>query len=87
MAVTMNLFMYRSTKTKGLFCFSGDSHGVGLPDSLAPWTAYGVLRRDQIPPHGLSRTAIEEGITARGYQLWREKPKSAAPQPAAAREE
>lgn len=73
-----NLFMYMSKKTKGMFCFSGDSRGEGLPPSFAPWVSYGVLRRDQTPPHGLSRQAIEAGVRENGYQLWREKPKHAA---------
>ncbi len=71
-----NLFMYSSKKKKGLFCFSGDSSGAGLPVSLAPWLAIGVLRLDQAPPHGLSRQTIEAGIRENGYQLWREKPKA-----------
>ena len=67
-----NLFMFYSKKTKGLFCFSSDSKGRGLPDSLSPWVAFGVLRPDQAPPHRMSREAIENGIAANGYQLWRE---------------
>ena len=78
MAATGNLFMYSSQKSKGLFCFSSDSRGNGLPSSLAPWMAYGVLRPDQTPPHGLSRKDIEIGVRASGYQLWREKKKPAA---------
>lgn len=68
-----NLYMYRSAKTAGLFCFSRDARGRGLPESLSPWTAFGVVRPDQAPPRGLSRKAIEAGIRANGYQLWREK--------------
>lgn len=78
MAISGNLFMYLSQKTEGLFCFSTDARGAGLPPSLAPWKAYGVLRPDQTPPRGLSRPAIEAGVKKNGYQLWREKPKRAA---------
>jgi len=31
------------------------------------------VRPDQVPPHGLRREAIESGIAANGYQLWRKK--------------
>lgn len=78
MVLTGNLFMYSSRKSKGVFCFSPDARGNGLPPSLAPWEAFGVLRPDQSPPHGLSRKAIESGIREHGYQLWREKAKPGA---------
>jgi hypothetical protein len=35
----------------------------------------GVLRADQTPPHGLSRSAIDSGIRTAGYQLCRNKKK------------
>lgn len=73
MAIARDLFMYSSTKSKGIFCFSLEPKGAGLPPSLAPWEALGVVRPDQTPPHGLSRVAIETGIREKGYQLWREK--------------
>ncbi len=72
-----NLFMYLSLKSKGIFGFSADSRGAGLPESLSPWQAFGVLRPDQTPPHGMSRRAIEDGVRVNGYQLWREKAKPA----------
>lgn len=78
MAATGNLFMYHSVKSKGLYCFSLDAKGTGLPDVFSPWTAFGVVRADQAPPHGLSRKAIEAGIDEHGFQLWREKKKSPA---------
>jgi hypothetical protein len=70
-----NLYMFRSTKAPDLRCFSPSSQGGGLPEKFAPWTALGVLRRDQEPPHGLSRKAIETGVKSNGYQLWRSKKK------------
>ena len=48
------------------------------PGKFAPWTGIGVLRPDQVPPHGLRREAIESGIAENGYQLWRTK-KAATP--------
>ena len=71
-----NIYMYQTPKSTGLYCFSRDSKGNGLPESFAPWTGFGVIRPDQNPPHGLSRSAIETGISANGYQLWRQKPKA-----------
>lgn len=73
-----NLFMYRSSRSADLCCFSAEPKGAGLPAKFAPWTMFGVVRPDQAPPHGLSRKAIEAGVSANGYQLWREKKKSAA---------
>ena len=73
--ISGNLFMYRSGKSEDLYCFSADPKGVGLPDGFLPWTMFGVVRPDQVPPHGLSRKAIEAGISAHGYQLWRQKKK------------
>ena len=70
-----DIYMYLSTTSKGLFCFSRSARGNGLPQSFAPWKVFGVVRHDQPPPHGLSRQAIESGIAANGYQLWRHKRK------------
>jgi hypothetical protein len=68
--------MYKSLKTEGLFCFSPGAKGEGLPQTLAPWEALGVLRPDQTPPHGMSRDAIMSGVKANGYQLWRNNQKT-----------
>jgi hypothetical protein len=76
MADIGNIYMYKSGKSKSLFCFSLSPKGSGLPDGFAPWTSFGVVRSDQKPPHGLSRKAIESGISANGYQLWRDKRKT-----------
>ena len=67
------LFMFRSGKTAALHGFASDPNGTRLPPKFAPWGAIGVVRPDQRPPHGLSRSAIELGIAANGYQLWRTK--------------
>jgi len=67
------LYMFRSDVSADLRCFSRNSIGAGLPAKFAPWTGIGVVRDDQDPPHGLSRRAIETGIAANGYQLWRSK--------------
>jgi hypothetical protein len=71
-----NLYMFRSKTAPDLSCFCRDPKGDGLPAKFAPWTALGVLRRDQDPPHGLSRSAIESGIDENGFQLCRTKAKS-----------
>lgn len=68
------LFMFRSGSKDHLFGFASDSRGGSLPEKFGPWTNVGVLRSDQKPPHGLSRTAIESGIAENGFQLWRKKP-------------
>ena len=60
-----NLYMFKSSKSQGLCSFSRNPHGKDLPEKFAPWTAFGVVRSDQRPPHGLSREAIETGkVTA-----------------------
>ena len=73
MSETANLYMFRSDVSADLCGFSRDSRGSGLPEKFAPWTGFGVLREDQVPPHGLSRPAIETGVATNGYQLWRKK--------------
>jgi hypothetical protein len=72
------LYMFRSKHSPDLSCYCGDSRGAGLPERFAPWTPLGVLRRDQQPPHGLSRQAIEAGIAAHGFQLMRVKKQPSA---------
>lgn len=68
------LYLYRSAKTKGLFCFSPLSGSEGLPPSLAPWRRFGQVRPNEALPHGLERDAIAPGIQEHGYQLYRQKP-------------
>ena len=73
MAAAANLFMFRSATTAALHGFAAEPKGARLPEKYAPWDAIGVLRPDQTPPHGLPRAAIESGIAANGYQMWRKK--------------
>jgi hypothetical protein len=73
MTTKSHLFMFRSGKNDSLNAFAPDSSGERLPKKFAPWVSTGVVRPDQSPPRGLARTAIEEGIAANGYQLWRKK--------------
>jgi len=73
MAAKSNLFMFRSSKSGLLHGFATDPAGDRLPQKFAPWTGIGVVRPDQVPPHGLRRDAIELGIAENGYQLWRKK--------------
>jgi hypothetical protein len=44
-----------------------------LPERHAPWTAAGLIKSDQHPPHRFSRAKIEEAIKLSGFQLWRLK--------------
>ena len=53
--------------------FSGSAQGRGLPERFSPWLGVGVIRNDQVPPHGFAREEIEAGIAKNGYQLWRNK--------------
>ena len=73
MSEPSNLFMFRSDASPALHGFAGESSGKQLPEKFGPWTGIGVLRPDQSPPHGLGRKAIETGVAANGYQLWRKK--------------
>ena len=78
MALSADIYMYRSTKTKGLFCFSLNRLPAELPESLSPWRRFGVVRAAEKLPHGLKRESIEPGIRENGYQLYRRKPKAKA---------
>jgi hypothetical protein len=78
MAVMGNLYVYASKKKAGIYCYSAQQSGAGLPDALSPWLGIGVLRPDQVVPYGLSRKDVESGIRAKGYQLWRRKSQSDA---------
>jgi hypothetical protein len=74
--LSATIYLYRSTKTKGLFCFSTGDKPAGLPESLAPWRRFGVVKPGEKLPHGLQREAIAPGIAENGYQLFRRKAKS-----------
>ena len=73
MAAKSNLFMFRSETSAALHGFSAESAGNRLPQKFGPWAGVGVVRPDQLPPHGLRREANETGIAENGYQLWRKK--------------
>lgn len=73
MAEAAKLFVFRSTVSDGLCGFSAEAAGERLPGKFGPWTGIGVVRADQPPPHGLPRAAIESGVAANGYQLFRKK--------------
>jgi hypothetical protein len=68
------IYLYRSTKTKGLFCFSSDREPRNLPASLSPWRRFGLVKPGESLPHGLARDAIAAGLEQNGYQLYRRKP-------------
>lgn len=73
MTISANLFKFKSDVSDALWAYDRDPSGCNLPAKLGPWTGIGVMRSDQNPPSGLSRTAIERGIAANGYQLLRKK--------------
>lgn len=66
----MRLYMFASRTKPELRAFAGEASGQGLPEKYAPWDAAGVVAPDRAPPHGFSRTKIEQAIGAQGYQLW-----------------
>ena len=78
MTASTNLFMFRSGTSDALHGFTAEPAGERLPQKFGPWAGIGVVRPDQVPPHGLGRDAIETGIATNGYQLWRKKAPSAA---------
>ncbi len=71
----MRLFMFKSESNGELRAFSSDANGEQLPTRHEPWTAIGVIREDKDPPHNLSRTLIEKGVSDQGFQLYRMKTK------------
>lgn len=75
------LHMFRSERVDGLNAFTVAESGVTLPEKFAPWARTGSLEHDVEPPHGLDRTAIQDGISRTGYQLWRRKAKAASETP------
>jgi hypothetical protein len=70
----MLIFMFTSEASRNLRAFAGDPSGSKLPESHAPWTAAGLIKSDEHPPHRFSRAKIEEAIKLSGFQLWRLKP-------------
>ena len=75
----MNIFMFRSEAYRELRAFAGDRDGSRLPPRHGPWRVTGVVRAENDPPHNLARGTIEAAIANEGFQLWRMKPKKAAP--------
>jgi hypothetical protein len=79
MPVQYNIYLFRSGTSSNVFGATNEAAGKRLPQKLAPWTGIRVVRPDQVLPRGLPREAIESGIAANGYQLYRNKrPKIAA---------
>ena len=72
----MRMYIFKSETTKDLRAFAGDPAGAKLPGNHAPWTATGVVRADEPPPHTLSRETIEKAIESEGFQLWRLRQKA-----------
>lgn len=72
----MRLFIFESNTNAGLRAFAGDVAGRKLPDQFSPWRQIGAVRAENAPPYSLSRDTIEAAINARGFQLWRLKPKA-----------
>ena len=73
----MRLFIFESYAKTGLRAFVGDVAGRNLPDQFSPWRQIGAVAPGNAPPYKLSRDTIEKAIGARGFQLWRVKPKMA----------
>ena len=69
----MRFYIFKSEATKNLRAFAGDVGGTKLPGQHAPWTVTGVVGDEALPPHNLSRKAIEGAIESEGFQLWRLK--------------
>src|SRR5262245_32059966 len=74
----MRFYIFKSETTDELRAFAGDEAGTKLPDNHGPWTVTGVVTAEAIPPHNLSRDAIEEAIEVEGFQLWRMRKKTKA---------
>ena len=58
------LYMFRSEKSDGLNAFAATASGTSLPEKFAPWIRTGSVMPSGAPPFGLSRSAIETGISA-----------------------
>jgi hypothetical protein len=75
----MRIYIFKSETRKDLRAFAGDLAGSRLPQNHGPWTATGAIGPDSAPPYNFSRNAIQEGIDAEGFQLWRLSKKTEAP--------
>jgi hypothetical protein len=67
----MRFYIFKSESRRGLRAFAGDMAGSKLPENHGPWTITGVVGDGKAPPHGFSRDAIEDALSAEGFQLWR----------------
>jgi hypothetical protein len=74
----VRIYIFKSETRKGLHAFAADLAGSKLPEHHGPWTATGAIGPDNAPPYNFSRDAIEEGIEAEGFQLWRLSKKTEA---------
>lgn len=74
----MRIYIFKSETRKDLHAFAADLTGSKLPQQHGPWTATGAIGPNNAPPHNFSRDAIEEGIEAEGFQLWRLSKKTEA---------
>ena len=74
----MRIYIFKSQTKSDLRAFTGDVAGNKLPEQFRPWHVIGVISADKEPPHKLPREQIEAEIEAKGFQLWRIKPKAAA---------
>jgi hypothetical protein len=83
MSVQHNIYLFRSGTSANVFGATNEAAGERLPPKLAPWTGVRVVRPDQTLPHGLPRKALESGIAANGYQLFRNKRTQTATAPGA----
>ena len=69
----MRLYIFKSESRNELRAFASEPDGSKLPANHGPWTVVGVVGRDKAPPCNFSRTAIEQAIDGKGFQLWRFK--------------
>ena len=81
MSVQPNIYLFRSGTSANVYGATNEAAGERLPPKLAPWTGVRVIRPDQVLPNGLPRKALESGIAANGYQLFRNKRRQTATAP------
>jgi hypothetical protein len=65
----MRIYVFKSETRKELRAFAADPRGDLLPRQHGPWTATGVTAEDRAPPHGFSRSDIENAPESSGFQL------------------
>jgi hypothetical protein len=67
----MRIYVFKSASTERLRAFAGDPDVNKLPSQHGPWVITGAIAPGAAPPHNFERKAIENAITASGFQLWR----------------